>query len=55
MSTLLDLYNVSSLKQQSAGRHVGPLEHIILFWSNQSLLLLVSAEYLAKKQQLPIL
>ena len=26
----LDFYNASSLKQQSAGRHVVPLEHIIL-------------------------
>jgi hypothetical protein len=30
MSTLhLDFYSISLLKQQSAGRHVGPLEHII--------------------------
>ena len=28
--TLLDLYSASSLKQQSAGRHVAPLGHIIL-------------------------
>jgi hypothetical protein len=26
----LDFYNASSLKQQSAGRHVAPLGHIIL-------------------------
>jgi len=26
----LDLYSASSLKQQSVGRHVAPLEHIIL-------------------------
>ena len=26
----LDLYSASSLKQQFAGRHVAPLEHIIL-------------------------
>ena len=26
----LELYGVSSLKQQSAGRHVAPLGHIIL-------------------------
>jgi len=26
----LDLYSASSLKQQSAGRHVAPLGHIIL-------------------------
>jgi hypothetical protein len=30
MSTLhLDFYSISLLKQQSAGRHVGSLEHII--------------------------
>ena len=28
--TLLDLYSASWLKQQSAGRHVAPLGHIIL-------------------------
>jgi hypothetical protein len=28
--TLLDLYSASSLIQQSAGRHVAPLKHIIL-------------------------
>jgi len=26
----LDLYSANALKQQSAGRHMGPLEHIIL-------------------------
>jgi hypothetical protein len=26
----LDFYNARSMKQQSAGRHVAPLEHIIL-------------------------
>jgi hypothetical protein len=26
----LDLYSASSLKQQSAGRHIAPLGHIIL-------------------------
>jgi hypothetical protein len=26
----LDFYNASSLKQQSAGRHVAPLRHIII-------------------------
>jgi hypothetical protein len=29
-SALLDLYSATSLKQQSAGRHVAPLGHIIL-------------------------
>jgi hypothetical protein len=28
--TELDFYSVSSLKEQSAGRHVAPLRHIIL-------------------------
>jgi len=32
--TELDFYSASSLKQQSAGRHVAPLGHIILI-SNQ--------------------
>ena len=27
----LDIYSVVSLKQQSADRHVAPLEHIIMF------------------------
>jgi predicted alpha/beta hydrolase len=29
----LDLYSASSMKQQSAGRHVAPLGHIILIRS----------------------
>ena len=36
----LDIYSASSLKQQSAGRHVAPLRHII--WE-------------VEKQQIPIL
>jgi hypothetical protein len=31
----LDLYGASSLKQQSAGRHVAPLGHIILISSQR--------------------
>jgi hypothetical protein len=31
----LNLYSASSLKQQSAGRHVAPLGHIILILSQQ--------------------
>jgi hypothetical protein len=31
--TKLDFYSASSLKQQSAGRHVAPLRHIILILS----------------------
>ena len=30
LHTELDFYSASSLKQQSADRHVAPLEHIIL-------------------------
>jgi hypothetical protein len=30
MSALLDLYNISLLKQESAGRHVSELGHIIM-------------------------
>ena len=37
----LDLYNTSSQKQWSAGRHIAPLRHISWFWANQSLLLLL--------------
>ena len=50
----LYFYSASSLKQQSAGRHVAPLGHIILI-SNQSLLFLLNAACLAEKQQIPIL
>ena len=48
----LDFYSASSLKQQSAGRHVAQLGHTLsLFWANQSLLFLINAECLAEKQQ----
>jgi len=33
----LDIHSASSLKQQSAGKHVAPLGHIILIPSQQSL------------------
>jgi len=46
----LDLYSASSLKQQSAGRHVAPLGHIILIPSQP----LLNAVCLAEKQQIPI-
>jgi hypothetical protein len=49
-----DFHSASSLKQQSAGRHVASLGHIILIPS-QSLLLLLNAACLAEKQQKPIL
>ena len=46
----LDFYSTSSLKQQSAKRHVAPLEHIILIPSKQYMLLHFSAASLVKKQ-----
>ena len=49
----LDFYSASSLKQQSADRHVAPLWHIILIPSQPVFLL--NAKCLAKKQQIPIL
>ena len=36
---LLDFYSASSLKQQSADRHIAPLGHIILIPSSFSLML----------------
>ena len=48
-----DFYSASSLKQQCAGRHVSPLEHIILILT-QSLFLLLKAMCFVDKQQLPI-
>jgi hypothetical protein len=49
----MDLYNDSSLKQQSTERHVVPFGHIILIPSQQDVLL--NAACLAEKQQIPIL
>jgi hypothetical protein len=47
-------YSASSLKQQSTGRHVAPLGHIILIpRANQSLFFLLNAACLPEKQQLP--
>ena len=42
--TQLDFYSASSLKQPSVGKH-----------SNQFVLLLLNAAYLAEKKQIPIL
>jgi hypothetical protein len=39
----LDFYSASSLKQQSAGRHVVPLWHIILILSQSVLSLVLHA------------
>ena len=41
--TELDVYSTSSLKQQFAGSHVAPLEHIIIIRSKHSLLLFLNA------------
>ena len=49
--TLLDLYSASSLKQQSAGRHVAPLKHIILIPVNPSLLFFIKSICLAENQK----
>ena len=43
----LDFHSARSLKQQSAGRHVAPLGHMILIPSQPA--------YLTEKQQIPIL
>ena len=40
--------------QQSVGRRVAPLSHIILIPSQPFLLLLLNFAILAKKQQIPI-
>ena len=47
----LDYYSANSLKQQSSGRHVAPLGHIILIPSQ---LLLLNHASLARKQYIPI-
>jgi hypothetical protein len=49
-----DFYSASSLKQQSAGRHVAPLGHIILIQSQPVCALSLNAASLAEKQQIPI-
>ena len=52
----LDFYSVSSLKQQSVGRRVTLLGHIILIPSQPVFsLFLLNAACLAEKQQIPIL
>ena len=50
--TELDFYSASSLKQQSVGRHVAPLGHIILFPSQAVFAL--CAVCFAEKQQIPL-
>ena len=51
----LGFNSVSLLKQQSAGRHVAPLGHIILIPSQPVFALSPYAACLAEKQQIPIL
>ena len=46
----LEFYSVSSLKQQSAGRHVAPLRHIIMIPSQQPLRFLLKVAHLTEKQ-----
>ena len=48
---LLDFYSASCLKQQSGGRHVAPLRHIILIPSQPVFALSPYAACLAEKQQ----
>jgi len=48
----LDLHSASLLKQQSAGRHVTPLGHIITT-SRWPLPFLLNAACLPEKQQIP--
>ena len=52
-SAELEFYCASSLKQQSAGRHVASLRHIIMIPSQPVLLFLFIAAFLAEKQQIP--
>ena len=49
----LDFYSVSSLKQQSMGRHVFPQGHTVLIRTNQSLLFHLNTKCLVEKQPLP--
>ena len=53
--TELDFYSTSSLKQQSAGRNVAPLWHIIMIQSQPVFALTPYAACLVEKQQIPIL
>jgi len=53
--TQLAFYSVSSMQQQSAGRHVAPSQTLSWFQANQSLLLVLYTVCIAAKQQIPIL
>jgi hypothetical protein len=51
----LDLYSASSsLKQQSAGRHIAPIGHNIVIPSQPIFTLFLKAVCFAEKQQIPI-
>jgi hypothetical protein len=48
----LDFYSASSLKQQSTGKHVAPLGHIILIPNQPVFDLLLNSACLAEKQKI---
>jgi hypothetical protein len=49
--TSLDFHSASSLKQQSADRHIAPLGHIILIPSQPVLFFLLNAACLIAEKQ----
>ena len=49
----LDFHSSTSLQQQSAGRHVAPLRHIILILNQPVFTVPLNAAYLTEKQQIP--
>ena len=49
-----ECFSSSLMKQQSTGRHVAPLGHIILISSPLSLLFLLNAACVEEKHQNPI-
>ena len=51
----MDFYSASSLKKQSADRHVAPLGYIILIPSQSVFVFLVNAACVEEKQHIPIL
>jgi len=50
----LDFYSASSLKQQSADRHVAPLGHVIVIPSQSVFSFPLNVKSLAEKQQIQI-
>ena len=55
LSVIFFFYSAISLKQQSADKHVAPIEHIILIPSQPVFALFPNAACLAEKQHIPIL